>query len=55
MIDRNIFTVKKLTLGITFVLIFTVLLSACGPVPRPRRRPPSRRRSPRNQSLRMFR
>ena len=33
MIDRNIFTVKKLTLGITFVLIFTALLSACGPAP----------------------
>ncbi len=35
MIDRNIFTVKKLTLGITFVLIFTALLSACGPAATP--------------------
>jgi heat shock protein HslJ len=35
MIDRNRFTMKKLILGITFVLIFTVLLSACGPAATP--------------------
>ncbi len=35
MIDKNIFTVKKLTLGISFVLILTVLLSACGPAALP--------------------
>ena len=31
MIHRNLSTMKNITLGVSFVLIFTVLLSACGP------------------------